>query len=76
MLTKIKPYSLSVKPRFKVKPSNTTAYEGYPVMIHCIAIGDPNPTINWDKNGNVNGFNPSRFKVSCLINYLAHLAKL
>lgn len=53
-----------VKPKFKIKPQNTTAYEGYPVMIHCVATGDPEPTIHWDKNNQVNGFDVRRFKVS------------
>ena len=54
---------LTVKPRFKLKPQNTTAVEGYPTMIHCMATGDPLPTIHWDKNNQVNGFDVRRFKV-------------
>ena len=53
----------SVKPRFKIRPANTTAYEGYPVMLNCVAIGDPTPTIQWDKNSKVNAFDLRRFKV-------------
>ena len=53
----------SVKPHFKVHPQNATAYEGYPVMIHCVANGDPEPTIQWDKNSKVNSFDLNRFKV-------------
>lgn len=56
--------SFSVKPRFKVRPSNTTAYEGYPVMLHCVATGEPTPTIQWDKNSKVNSFDNKRFRVS------------
>ncbi|XP_064621209.1 inactive tyrosine-protein kinase 7-like isoform X2 [Lineus longissimus] len=52
-----------VKPKFKVKPHNTTGYEGYSVMLHCVAIGDPPPTIQWDKNSQVNAFDIRRFKV-------------
>lgn len=53
----------AVKPKFKVKPLNTTAFEGYSTMLHCVATGDPLPIIQWDKNNKVNGFDPNRFKV-------------
>ncbi|XP_074645987.1 inactive tyrosine-protein kinase 7-like [Tubulanus polymorphus] len=52
-----------VKPKFKIKPHNTTAYEGYEVLLDCVAIGDPTPTIQWDKNSQVNAFDRERFKV-------------
>jgi len=52
-----------VMPRFKVKPTNTTAYEGHSVMMHCVAIGDPPPTILWDKNNKVDVLDFRRFKV-------------
>ncbi|XP_078313477.1 inactive tyrosine-protein kinase 7-like isoform X2 [Crassostrea virginica] len=38
------------RPRFHVTPKNMTIYEGHPAMLHCVAIGDPKPEINWDKN--------------------------
>jgi len=53
----------AVKPRFKVKPTNTTAYEGHSLMLHCIAIGDPTPTVLWDKNNRVDALDFRRFKV-------------
>jgi PTK7 protein tyrosine kinase 7 len=53
-----------------VRPQNTTALEGYPVMMHCVAVGDPQPTIHWDKNNKVNGFDVQRFKVCT--NYVIH----
>ena len=62
---KLKPWLmlvLAVKPRFKVLPLNTTAYEGYPVMLHCVAIGEPTPKIQWDKNS-FSHIDQRRFKV-------------
>ena len=55
---------ISVKPHFVVKPKNTTAYEGYPAILHCVVEGNPHPNIEWDKNNVVDGFNQERFKVS------------
>ena len=56
---------LAVKPQFKIKPENTTAREGYPIMLHCVVIGDPQPTVNWDKNMQMKtDFDPSRIRVS------------
>ncbi|XP_063220526.1 inactive tyrosine-protein kinase 7-like [Bacillus rossius redtenbacheri] len=53
-----------VTPKFSVYPRNPTeAFEGYPVMIHCIAEGDPKPTIKWDRNSNFSAFDPHRFHV-------------
>jgi PTK7 protein tyrosine kinase 7 len=52
-----------VKPRFKVKPTNTTAHEGSFVVMHCLAIGDPTPTVQWDKNSRVDILDSSRFRV-------------
>lgn len=42
--------SISVSPKFTVKPSNTSELEGNPVLLQCAAVGDPKPTIHWDKN--------------------------
>ena len=53
---------VAVTPKFRVYPQNPTeAYEGYPIMIHCIADGDPKPTIKWDRNSNFSGFDRSRW---------------
>ncbi|XP_071450356.1 inactive tyrosine-protein kinase 7 [Hetaerina americana] len=53
-----------VTPKFTVVPLNPTeAYEGYPVMMNCKAEGDPPPTIQWDKNSVLNGFDQKRFIV-------------
>uniref|UniRef100_T1JEN9 Receptor protein-tyrosine kinase n=1 Tax=Strigamia maritima TaxID=126957 RepID=T1JEN9_STRMM len=52
-----------VAPKFTVRPIDVQAYEGYPVVIHCRAYGDPLPTIQWDKNSVVNGFDQKRFSV-------------
>lgn len=52
---------VAVTPKFRVYPQNPTeAYEGYPIMIHCIADGDPKPTIKWDRNSNFSGFDRNR----------------
>ena len=32
-------------------------------MIDCIVEGDPKPTIQWDKNLQMNDFDPARFQV-------------
>ncbi|XP_014667914.1 PREDICTED: inactive tyrosine-protein kinase 7-like [Priapulus caudatus] len=53
-----------VTPRFVVRPSNTTAKEGYEVMLHCAAEGDPKPTIQWDKNGHLSDFDKKRFELT------------
>ncbi|XP_046400427.1 inactive tyrosine-protein kinase 7-like [Ischnura elegans] len=53
-----------VTPKFTIVPLNPTeAYEGYPVMMNCKAEGDPPPTIQWDKNSVLNGFDQKRFVV-------------
>ena len=52
-----------MKPRFKVRPVNTTVVEGHSVMLHCVATGDPTPTIQWDRNNKVDAFDLHRFKV-------------
>jgi len=56
-----------VKARFKVRPVNTTVVEGHSVMLHCVATGDPTPTIRWDRNNEVDAFDLQRFKVSCAV---------
>ena len=62
---------MSVKPRFRVKPTNTTVIEGGFLLLHCVAVGDPTPTVNWDKNNRVDdGLDPNRFKVSFSLSLL------
>ncbi|PRD36426.1 UNVERIFIED_CONTAM: Ptk7 [Trichonephila clavipes] len=56
------PYFL-VMPKFSVQPSDTVADEGDPVILHCLAEGDPVPIIQWDKNNELNGFNHKTFRV-------------
>ncbi|XP_014785291.1 inactive tyrosine-protein kinase 7 [Octopus bimaculoides] len=51
------------KPKFQVLPRNTTAYEGRRVMLHCVAIGDPKPSVWWDKNGEANTWDLARFEM-------------
>lgn len=50
------------RPKFQVLPRNTTAYEGHRTMLHCVAIGDPKPTVWWDKNSEVNVWDVNRFE--------------
>ncbi|XP_076306056.1 inactive tyrosine-protein kinase 7-like isoform X2 [Tachypleus tridentatus] len=52
-----------VLPTFTVRPAETIAYEGYPIMLHCKATGDPQPSIQWDKDNVLNGFDKKRFQV-------------
>lgn len=55
---------VAVAPKFTIQPQNPTeAIEGYPVMLHCAAEGDPKPTIQWDKDSRMNNLNNSRFEV-------------
>ncbi|CAL1542558.1 unnamed protein product [Lymnaea stagnalis] len=42
------------KPTFTIRPSNvTTAFEGQSMMLHCVAVGDPDPQITWDKDSRI-----------------------
>ena len=43
--------SVVVKPKFSVKPQNTTVKEGDSVLIDCAAEGDPTPTISVSLDG-------------------------
>ncbi|XP_071573152.1 tyrosine-protein kinase-like otk isoform X1 [Temnothorax nylanderi] len=53
-----------IAPKFTVQPQNPTeAIEGYPVMLHCAAEGDPKPTIQWDKDSRMNNLDNPRFEV-------------
>lgn len=54
----------SVAPWFTVVPKNITeVQEGFPASIHCVAEGDPRPTITWDKDGSMDGLDRSRFQI-------------
>lgn len=49
-------------PKFSVVPKNPTeVFEGSTVMIDCKAYGEPTPTIQWDKNNIINGFDNERY---------------
>uniref|UniRef100_H3B0U8 Inactive tyrosine-protein kinase 7 n=1 Tax=Latimeria chalumnae TaxID=7897 RepID=H3B0U8_LATCH len=39
--------SVTVLINFKVKPDNSTVYQGHTAVLHCQATGDPHPTIHW-----------------------------
>ena len=57
-------FLLAVKPYFKVLSKNTTALEGQPTMLHCLAEGDPKPYVKWDRNGEVSAIETNtRFQV-------------
>lgn len=60
---------LAVKPKFTILPKNMTATPGGSMLIDCAAAGFPMPTIQWDKNTVVNGFDERRFKVRTRENY-------
>ncbi|KAK6623364.1 hypothetical protein RUM43_009216 [Polyplax serrata] len=69
-----------VAPRFTITPENPTeAFEGYSVMLHCMASGDPMPTIKWDKNGEMNGLDAQRIQIfengSLLLRYISEADK-
>lgn len=49
---------------------NVTAYEEHSIMLHCVATGDPKPTIYWDKNQLQENWDPNRFTVSTTITFV------
>ncbi|XP_050311657.1 tyrosine-protein kinase-like otk [Anthonomus grandis grandis] len=53
-----------VAPRFVVPPKTPlNVNEGDSVMIDCIVEGDPEPTVQWDKNSKMNDLDPKRYRV-------------
>lgn len=42
-------------------------------MLHCVAIGDPKPTVWWDKNSEVNAWDVNRFEVLFFMNVSVQL---
>lgn len=63
-----------VRPTFRVVPVNTTVVEGQSAMIHCVAVGEPNPRIYWDKNYYQDTFDPNRIQI--LSNGTLHFTKV
>lgn len=59
-----------VSPKFKVQPEGPVVVnEMAMAMIHCLAIGDPKPTIQWDKDLEFITSNNTDFKrISVLTN--------
>lgn len=52
---------IQVAPRFVVPPKNpVNVNEGESIMIDCIVEGDPEPTIQWDKDSKMNDFDLTR----------------
>lgn len=58
------------RPKFQLSPMNITAYEEQSVMLHCVATGDPRPTIYWDKHQLQETWDPNRFTV-CTVSMAA-----
>ena len=54
---------ISEKPRFRIRPNNTTVYEEQKLMLHCVASGVPKPSIIWDKNHIQNNWDRDRVVV-------------
>lgn len=47
---------------FKLKPENTTVYQGHTAVLHCQATGDPPPFIQWKKKDKFLEAGKSRFQ--------------
>ncbi|KAA0712546.1 Inactive tyrosine-protein kinase 7 [Triplophysa tibetana] len=47
---------------FKLKPENTTVYQGHTAVLHCQASGDPPPFIQWKKKDTFLEADKSRFQ--------------
>lgn len=54
---------VTVKPKFTVQPKDLSVVEGSLVALHCQAQGKPQPSIQWDRNTVLNGFDQQRFTV-------------
>ncbi|XP_034939259.1 tyrosine-protein kinase-like otk [Chelonus insularis] len=53
-----------IAPKFTQLPQNVTeAIEGYPIMLHCTAEGDPTPQIHWDKDSSLDNLDDPRLQV-------------
>lgn len=51
-----------MSPNFTSLPNNITlTQEGRTVELHCIAVGSPVPTIQWDKDSVMDGFTSKRY---------------
>uniref|UniRef100_A0A4W4HRD6 Inactive tyrosine-protein kinase 7 n=1 Tax=Electrophorus electricus TaxID=8005 RepID=A0A4W4HRD6_ELEEL len=48
---------------FKLKPENTTVYQGHTAVLHCQAAGDPLPIIQWKKKDKFLEASGSRFQM-------------
>ncbi|XP_076879455.1 inactive tyrosine-protein kinase 7a isoform X2 [Brachyhypopomus gauderio] len=48
---------------FKLKPENTTVYQGQTALLHCQAAGDPPPIIQWKKKDKFLDAGRSRFEM-------------
>lgn len=54
--------TVAVYVSFKLKPENSTVYQGHTAVLHCQATGDPSPIIQWKKKDKFLIGNKSRFQ--------------
>uniref|UniRef100_A0A673MRF4 Inactive tyrosine-protein kinase 7 n=1 Tax=Sinocyclocheilus rhinocerous TaxID=307959 RepID=A0A673MRF4_9TELE len=54
--------TVAVYVAFKLKPENTTVYQGHTAVLHCQATGDPPPFIQWKKKDKFLEADKSRFQ--------------
>lgn len=56
---------LSVHVEFKLEPEQTTVYQGHTAVLHCQALGDPQPYVQWMlKDKLLSGSSSSRSEIS------------
>ncbi|CAD5115290.1 DgyrCDS4282 [Dimorphilus gyrociliatus] len=55
--------TIVMKPKFSILPINTTVKIGSPVMLHCVAVGDPPPKVHWVHEFNKDLMKNSRFEL-------------
>ncbi|TRZ01114.1 hypothetical protein DNTS_007840 [Danionella cerebrum] len=54
--------TVAVYVAFKLKPENSTVYQGHTAVLHCQATGDPHPFIQWKKKDKFLEADKSRFQ--------------
>lgn len=62
-IEKITNVTVVMKPKFSILPSNVTVKIGSPVMLHCVAIGEPQPKVHWAHEYNRQLMKNSRFEL-------------
>ncbi|XP_051979537.1 inactive tyrosine-protein kinase 7-like [Xyrauchen texanus] len=61
-ITAVVQLTVAVYVGFKLKPENTTVYQGHNAILHCQASGDPPPFIQWKKKVTFLEAGSSRFQ--------------